>query len=177
MDKVLDSFLARQLEEATALSHESDIVDIIPALAGAGPPRRYLVQLRCQGLVVQTGGEVVPEDLFAAEVRFPHDYLRRVESALVLAWVHPHNVWHPNIRAPFVCLHLTPGLALVDIAHELYELVTYQKLTPREDDALNPAACAWARRNQDRFPLERRPLRRRAAGGLTPPQGADGGSP
>jgi hypothetical protein len=31
----------------------------------------------------------------------------------------------------------------------------------REDDALNKAACAWAREHQDRFPVDRRPLRRR----------------
>ncbi|HVR30785.1 MAG TPA: hypothetical protein VMS86_14780 [Thermoanaerobaculia bacterium] len=32
----------------------------------------------------------------------------------------------------------------------------------REDDALNREACVWARANQHRFPLDRRPLKRRA---------------
>jgi hypothetical protein len=33
----------------------------------------------------------------------------------------------------------------------------------REDDALNHVACVWARANQSRFPIDPRPLRRRAA--------------
>lgn len=30
----------------------------------------------------------------------------------------------------------------------------------REDDALNKPACVWARAHRDRFPLDRRPLKR-----------------
>jgi hypothetical protein len=30
----------------------------------------------------------------------------------------------------------------------------------REDDALNPVACAWARRNMERFPLNSQPIKR-----------------
>jgi hypothetical protein len=31
----------------------------------------------------------------------------------------------------------------------------------REDDALNPDACAWTRRNAHRLPIDDRPLKRR----------------
>jgi hypothetical protein len=37
-----------------------------------------------------------------------------------------------------------------------------EKVTMREDDALNRAACQWARQHPERFPVDRRPLKRRA---------------
>jgi hypothetical protein len=57
---------------------------------------------------------------------------------------------------------LVPGTSLVDLLYQVHEIVTYQKVTMREDDALNPAACGWARTHQHLFPIDRRPLRRRA---------------
>jgi hypothetical protein len=33
----------------------------------------------------------------------------------------------------------------------------------RENNALNTEACAWARRNLHRFPVDSRPLKRRTA--------------
>jgi hypothetical protein len=53
-------------------------------------------------------------------------------------------------------------MPLVDLLYQVYEILTYQKLTPREDDALNKEACHWARANQKRFPIDRRPLKRRS---------------
>ena len=45
--------------------------------------------------------------------------------------------------------------------YQLFEIITYKRVTMREDDALNPVACAWARRNTHRFPIDPRPLKRR----------------
>jgi hypothetical protein len=43
-------------------------------------------------------------------------------------------------------------------------ITSYQKVTMREDDALDRDACAWARRNQFRFPVDDRGMTRRAVG-------------
>ena len=103
--------------------------------------------------------------MFDVGLHFPSNYLRRVDPTLVLACLKPFEVWHPNIRPPLICIgHLPPGTGIVDIVYQVFEVITYNKVTMREDDALNRAACAWARKNQDRFPVDTRPLTRRRVG-------------
>lgn len=71
-------------------------------------------------------------------------------------------MWHPNIRAPFVCIGpVVPGTGLVDLVHRLFDVITFKNVTMREDNALNKEACLWARRHIDLFPVDRRPLKRR----------------
>jgi hypothetical protein len=53
---------------------------------------------------------------------------------------------------------LTPGTSFVDIILQCYEVLSWQKVTMREDDALNIKACAWARNNPDRIPVDDRPI-------------------
>ena len=73
-------------------------------------------------------------------------------------------MFHPNIsdRAPFICVgRIGPGTALVDLIYQVHEIITYNKATVREDDALCAAACCWARQNSHRLPVDTRPLQRR----------------
>jgi hypothetical protein len=93
---------------------------------------------------------------------FPDDYLRHSDPYQILMWLGPQHVWHPNIgnHAPLVCLgRLGPGTRLTDILYQLFEIITYQRFAT--NDVLNHDAAAWARQNQDRFPVDRRPLKRR----------------
>ena len=88
-----------------------------------------------------------------------------MDPSQLLTWFGPPNVFHPNIsdRGPFICVgRLSPGTSLVDIIYQVFEIVTYSKVTMREDDSLNKAACAWARQNKFRFPIDKRPLKRRS---------------
>jgi hypothetical protein len=48
----------------------------------------------------------------------------------------------------------------VEILYRCYDVITFNKVTMREDDALNRDACVWARRNRARFPVDTRPLKR-----------------
>ena len=76
----------------------------------------------------------------------------------------PPNVWHPNISdtQPAICVgRLVPGTGLVDLLYQCWEIITWNKKTIREDDALNRAACQWARHNLARLPVDTRPLKRR----------------
>ena len=160
-DRVLDAFLARQQDEGLALEAESDLVTLLPF---SGRADRYLVEFRCKGFVERAPGDVIEADRFRVGVYFPPDYLRVADPFRVLTWLGPRNVWHPNISAtaPVICVgRLTPGTGLVDILYQLFEVISWNKVTMREDDALNAVACQWARRHPHRFPVDRRPLKRR----------------
>ncbi|MDQ2976155.1 MAG: hypothetical protein M3R69_12195 [Acidobacteriota bacterium] len=165
-DKIFESFLERQHQEGMALAAESDLLELNPMFAfDGGPPQCYLARFSCKGLVRTSDGEVKEADYFEVMISFPSDYLRRANPFEVLSWLGPAQVFHPNIsaRAPVICIgRLAPGTPLVDILYQCFEIITYNKVTMREDDALNREACLWARANQQRFPLDGRPLKRRA---------------
>lgn len=178
MDRILDSFLRRQLEEGLALAAASDLLDVSPLPAGLfgregdqpvaadAPPDRFHARFRCRGLVRRPSGEIAEAERFDVGVWMPPDYARRAPDPFrVLAWLGPRNVWHPNIsdRLPVICIgHLVAGTPLVEILERVFDVVTFNNVTTVESNALNPAACAWARRNIDRFPIDSRGLRRRA---------------
>ena len=166
-DPIYASFLARQLSEGLALSQASDLFELIPM--DEDQPTKYLVRFRCKGLV-KRGQAVDVADRFDVGIRFPSDYLRRVDPCDVLTWLGPREVFHPNISAvlPFICIGpIPPGTSLVDLVYQVFEVVSYQRVTMREDDALNGEACVWARSHRDRFPVDRRPLRRRTLSAMT----------
>jgi len=164
MDRIFESFLQRQYEDGMALAEGSDLLELYPVITDEGlPPQEYLARFRCKGLVRIE--DVVEEwDCFEVLIYFPSDYLRTANAFQVLSWTYPAQVFHPNISAtsPFICIgRLAPGTSLVDILFQCWEIITFNKVTMREDDALNREACAWARTNQRSFPVDTRPLKRR----------------
>jgi hypothetical protein len=168
-DRIFEAHLAWQHERAKALDRDSDLVDIVPAPGEGMPPQRYVAMFHSRGLVCNPGGRVTEASEFAVGIYFPHDYLRRGGAALdgltfdVISLLRPINVWHPNVRYPAICAgHLVPGMAIDEILTQVFEILTYQRKNMREDDSLNPAAARWARNHQDMFPIDPRPLRRRA---------------
>jgi hypothetical protein len=156
MDKVFGGFLRAQHAAATALAEASDIL----AVDFRGP-QHALASFACKGLVRDRAGNVVEADRFAIGI-FLHDgYLRRALPPLLFTVITPTTVWHPNVNRTAICIGpIEPGTGIVDLLHRLYEVITYQNLGTREDDALQPEACAWARHNMGRFPLDARPLKR-----------------
>jgi hypothetical protein len=157
-DEVFAAFLSAQYEEGMALAGASDVFEL-QALEGPGS-RHYVVTFHCRGLVSE-GGEIREADRFVAGFQFGRDYLRRADPIQTVVLFEPRGVWHPNVRAPFVCLGpIRPGTTLTDLIYRTYELLTYAKCTMREDDALNREACSWARSHRNDFPLDRRPLKR-----------------
>ena len=164
-DPILDAFLATQLREGLELCAESDIAELVPG-PESSPPRRYLLHLRCRGLA-GSGANLREAQRFLLGIQFDDDYLRRVHPARVLTLLDPLDCFHPNI-APVghpilppgvVCPgRIHPGMRLVDLIYQAYEILTYNRWSSA--DGLNPDACAWARNNQQIFPLDRRPLRR-----------------
>ena len=163
MDRVFGGFLHRQYDEGMALTAASDLLELRPM--GAPPlVQQYVARFRCTGLIRTASGAVQEANDFAVGISFPDDYLRRADPATVLAWLYPREIFHPNISTttPFICVgRMGPGTSLVDLLYQLHEMITYQKATVREDDALNWHACAWSRANAHRLPVDTRPLKRR----------------
>lgn len=160
-DRVLDAFLTQQMEEGLALAAESNLLDLLPI---GTPANRYLARFRCTGLVEESPGNIARAERFDVGIWFGDDYLRVARPFQSLTWLGPRNIWHPNIsnEAPVICVgHLTPGTGIVDLLYQVFEIITWNKVTMREDDALNRAACQWARRHLDQFPVDGRPLKRR----------------
>jgi hypothetical protein len=158
-DRIREAFLSRQLEEGRSLAAQSDLVQIEPVTVDEGPPCRFIVTYRCKGLV-RVNGDVRIHDRFDVGIWFPGDYLRRVEPAEVVRLLGPMEVWHANVRFPFICPgRLQPGLGLVDLVYQIFEILTYHKVNAH--DALNAEAAAYARDHADHFPVDKRPLKRR----------------
>jgi hypothetical protein len=158
---IFASWLRVQHEEARALASASDALAV-----HAVDAQRFVLEFSCCGLV-QEDGEVRESDHCVVGVRFPDDYQRVVNPAEVLTWIAPRSFFHPNVRPPFLCIgDVAPSTSLVELIHRVYELVTWDNVTMDERNALNAAACAWARRNRARFPLDVRPLVRAPAAGL-----------
>jgi hypothetical protein len=160
-DPVYRRFMERQIEEGLELAGASDILRLhVPPVA----PPHFIAEYNCEGLVREDDtGELKQAKQFLIGIWMPQDYLRRADAFEMLRMITP-RVWHPNISGdvPFICVgHITPGTSLVDLLYRCYDVLTYQKFNPREDDSLNKAACAWARQNQNRFPIDSRPLKRR----------------
>jgi len=157
-DQVYEAFLDAQLKGAEQLNQRSDLLTVVPVARN-----RYILQFRCKGLVRAPDGTVKEASEFHVGVRFPLDYLRRVEPLAVATWLFPPNVWHPNIDPPAACFgHIFPGTPLVDIAYQAFELITLYNYATH--DALNREAAQWLRNHADELelPLDRRPLLRRA---------------
>ena len=159
-DPVFRSFLERQSEEGRTLAQASDILELDCLATG----QHFIAHYACRGLVKGPDDVVREAEAFHVGVYFGAGYLRAVNPYETLTLFGPLNTYHPNVAfgAPFLCVgRIAPGMPLVDLLYQVYEILTYQKLTPREDDAMNKEACRWARANQWRFPIDRRPLKRR----------------
>jgi len=158
VDEVMNDFLETQDVEGMRLAADSNLLDL-----EAVDRRCWIATFSCKGLVRNAAGAVRGHDLFGVGIRFPDDYLRVVNPAEILTWLGPKEIWHPNIKTPFICLgRIAPGTPLIDLLHRCFEVITFENIVMREDDALNKPACAWARRNRDRFPVDTRPIKRGA---------------
>lgn len=162
MSKVVDGFLKRQQREGQALAAASDIFSV-SAVSG-NPPWRYLLQYTCRSLVL-SDDRVEEAGFFQVGLTFGPDHLSvPPEIPHLLQWLQPRQIFHPNVMnnpvgPQFLCIgDVACGTGIVEIAHRVYELISYQRFNSA--DGLNPDACAWVRKNVHRFPMDPRPLRR-----------------
>lgn len=157
MDEIVNLFRKTQYDEGMQLAAESDLLELQSL-----DDRRYIAVFSCTGLVRDASGNVRKHDQFGVGIQFPDNYLRLANPGEILTWLGPKEIWHPNIRAPLICLgNIVPGTPLVDLLHRCFEVITFENVTMSENDALNAPACAWARRHRDLFPIDTLPIKRR----------------
>jgi hypothetical protein len=161
-DPILADFLRGQLVQGMKLGAQSDVATVIPIFGN--PPQQYVIEFRCKGLRKDERGAIVESNgPWGFGVNFPANYLRGgFHAANVIAYLGPvTNPFHPNQKGQFVCLDVLPAMPLTDIIYSLYELVTWSLLSTH-DEGLNHEASQWYRnQNPARFPVDRRPLKRR----------------
>ena len=161
-DLVREGFLRRVFEEAQAYAAGSAIFRVQPCMGD--PPFAYLATFNAPCYVRRSSGVVELDRAgFTIGIAFPPNYLQLpvVPSPEVLHFLGPRDVWHPNVRWPFICIgRIAGGTSLIELALRCYELTTFQrKANPTEWDALNPEACQWARSHWPVEPTCRLPLK------------------
>lgn len=158
-DYQMRAFLERNALEIKNLAEQSDILQVV--MMSGYPPNKYILRFHAPGLVRDPAtGEIATAPFCDVGIWFPDDYLTRCVPFEVVTWLHPAHAWNPHVMAPFACLgHLNEGMRLVDIAHQAYEVWTYQNVNWR--DPLNQQAADWGRCTPERFPIDSRPLKRR----------------
>lgn len=159
VDPIFDHFLRTQHEEGHRLAEASDLLELMPL-----DDQRFIATFSCRGLVRDANGEVREHDRFAVGIRFAEQHLRHVEIGEALTWLAPREIFHPNVKPPFICVGpIAAGTGLVELIYRCFEVITLQNLSMDERNALDREACSWARRHRDRFPVDDRPLKRRVA--------------
>lgn len=156
-DTVFEAFLQGQYQAALELNRSSDLVRLV-ALDDA-PVRTYAAEFSCRALAYRNG-DIVTVERSAVGIHFPSNYLREFDTAQVFTWLGPPDIWHPNVVCPALCGgHIPPGTPLQDLVYQVFDIITFSNVSMDENDALNRAACAWARRNLHRFPVDTRPMK------------------
>ena len=159
-DDVMTEFLRNSRDEFVERCRRGGLIEY--ADLGTTVPWLWRLTFRTRGLGRDEAGQVQAIDRHVVALRFLPDYLRQVNQFQTLALLEPRNAFHPNLREGAICLHLYPGMPLIEIAENLHQLFSWRLRQLAENDALNPDACAWGRGHLDELPLDTRPLFGRA---------------
>ena len=153
-NRMLQRFLNKQHLDADELCRSSDLVDIHWV-----DDQRAVVRLTCTGLIRTPDQRLVEHSCFDFGVYFRDDHLRYVDGLRLLSVLAPQSFWHPNAIGPGICIgKVAPGTGIREIVFRLFDVVVYNNLTVDERNALNHAACRWARARMERFPIDGRPV-------------------
>ena len=154
-DRVTREFLRNNRDELFDRLAPDALVSV--SELGGSVPWLFGLTFATRGLV-HRDGEIRDYGQHKIAIRFLPDYLRRADRSEMLLLIEPRDAFHPNLRAPAICLQVYPGEPLIEICESIHSLLSWRLRNLREDDALNSAACAWGRANLDRLPLDDRPL-------------------
>lgn len=131
--------------------HRSPIISI--ESTQGDPPEIYRIAFKVNGLERNPKGKPVPRTEHLAEVTLGADYPR---VSPVCKMVTP--IFHPNIDPAYICIgdHWTAGERLVDLVTRIAEMIGYQAYNIRSP--LDGEAAMWADLNQDKLPIDPRPM-------------------
>ncbi len=155
MDKVFEVFLEGQQAEVDAFCKTSDRLTSMPhSYSEGGAPTSYIFRLQCRSPVRVKGVVQIKDRAHLIAFSMPDDYLRIPhDPGHILCLLEPSNIFHPNVMGPMICIgDIAPAASITDILVRVFEVLTCQRITMREADAFNHAACEWARHAD--LPLE-----------------------
>jgi hypothetical protein len=121
MDRILGRFLERQAVEGAALAAASDLLQLRGIQHTDGPAQHFIARFKCRGFVKASNGQIVAHDRFDVGIYFDDEYLRQAHTFQVLTWLRPDAIFHPNIRAPHICVgdkFFRPGTPLAEVGVE-----------------------------------------------------------
>ena len=148
MNEVNEAFLMGQLLEIDTLCKSSDRLYASPnEFTEGGAPKSYVFRLTCRSPVKVDGVIQISEREHLICVAMPDDYLQIAhDPGHILCLLEPKTLFHPNIIGPMICIgDIAPATAVVDILVRAFEVLTCQRINMIEEEALNYAACEWAR--------------------------------
>ena len=148
MNEVNEAFLLGQLMGIDTLCKSSDRLFSSPyGFSEGGAPTSYIFRLTCRSPVKVDGVIQIAEREHLICVAMPDDYLQIAhDPGHILCLLEPRTLFHPNIIGPMICIgDIAPATPVVDILVRTYEVLTCQRINMREKEALNHAACEWAR--------------------------------
>jgi hypothetical protein len=155
-DDVMSEFLLNSRAEFVTRCKRGGLIEY--ADLGTRLPWLWRLTFHSRGLARDEAGRVTPIDRHVVAVRFLPEYLRQVNQFQTLAMLEPRNAFHPNLAPPAICLHVYPGMPLLEIAESLHALLSWRLRQLAENDALNRDACAWGRAHLDELPIDARLL-------------------
>jgi len=133
-DAIYQRFMERQRVEGLALAESSDILSLfIPPMS----PPHFVAEFSCKGLIRDSAGEIKEANRFrlaCGSQRITCAVQIRLRWCACLLQVYGIQML---VRISFD-MHgrITPGTPLVDILFQIYDILTYHKFNPREDDSL-----------------------------------------
>jgi hypothetical protein len=159
-DPVAADFLCNVRDELRQRCGPRSLLEAVDL--GTHVPWLWRLTFAMRGLACGPDGVVRPVQRHVVGVRFLPDYLRRADRFEMLVLLEPPDAFHPNLRDGHVCVQVYPAEPLVELCEALHALFSWRLRQLAENDALNPAACAWCRAHLDELPLDTRPLFGRA---------------
>src|SRR5262245_20541680 len=112
-DEVMSEFLRNSRDEFVARCQRGGLLEY--GDLGASVPWLWRLTFFTRGLMRDETGEVLPVERHVVALRFLPDYLRTVNQFQSIALLEPRNAFHPNLAPPAICLHLYPGMPLLEI--------------------------------------------------------------
>jgi ubiquitin-protein ligase len=140
-------------KQVTALVNRSEFIHVLST--EADPPERYLIRFTCRGVEnVDPAGRPQYRDVHEVSIYLHAEYPMKQPQ---LKWLTP--IFHPNIHSTgAVCIGAWwPAKTLDELLLTLGEMVQYKNLGPK--DPMNSRAAAWALRNKNLFPIDKRDLK------------------
>lgn len=148
--------LKKDYQRMLELAEESSLVSI--EKTEGSPPKKYVLRLFCKGITHLEDGQPLYSESHLLSI---HLHQRYPSWGPLFSMLTP--VVHPNIAVNgLICIGdegdhgYAPSMPLDDLVIRVLQMIRYQNVGLVS--AFNVLAAAWARKNQELFPLDTTPI-------------------